>query len=68
MVEILGKKYLTSKEAAHKFGYSEAWFQRQRNLNLPPPYIKLQGKGKVYYEVEVIEGWFRENMKPCNDE
>ena len=68
MVEILGKKYLTEKEASHRYGYSPAWFQRQRSLKLPPQFIKLQGKGKVYYETEIIDKWFKDNMKVSDNE
>jgi len=63
MREIKGKKYLTEKEAAVRYGYSPAWFQRARHNDDSPPYVKLQGKGKVLYPLEEVDTWFDENMK-----
>ena len=62
MIEISGVKYLTDKEASHIYGYSVSWFQRQRHLKKPPPFIKIQGKGKVYYSEDELEKWFKDNM------
>jgi hypothetical protein len=62
MIEILGIAYMTDKEAARKYGYSTHWFQKQRSMKLPPPYVKLRGKGKVYYPVEELDRWFTENI------
>lgn len=62
MIEIMGTKYLTDKEASQRYGYSTAWFQKQRSLKNPPPFVKLQGRGKVYYPLEKVDQWFKENM------
>jgi predicted DNA-binding transcriptional regulator AlpA len=62
MIEIDGKKYLTDKEASHIYGYSISWFQKQRFKNEPPPYIKIQGKGKVYYSEIELKEWFKTNI------
>jgi len=64
MIEILGVKYLTDKEAAQRYGYSTAWFQKQRSNKLAPKFVKIQGKGKVYYPLEETDKWFIDNIKP----
>ena len=53
MIELNGTKYITDKEASVRYGYSKSWFQNQRYKKLPPPFVKLQGKGKVYYSVHM---------------
>jgi hypothetical protein len=61
MIEILGKQYLTQKEVSQKYGYSAAWFERQRYLKKPPPFIKIQGK--ILYELESLNRWFENQLK-----
>jgi len=62
MLEIDSEKYITDKEASHIYGYSVSWFQKQRFKNEPPSYIKIQGKGKVFYSVKELNKWFKENI------
>jgi hypothetical protein len=62
MLEILGTKYITDKEASHIYGYSVSWFQKQRYNKKPPPFVKLQGRGKVYYAVDELNKWFKNNI------
>jgi len=62
MLELNGIKYLSDKEASSKYGYSRSWFQRQRHKKLPPPFIKIQGKGKVYYSMNELDKWFKDNI------
>lgn len=62
MKDILGVKYMTDKEASQRYGYSKAWFQKQRYLKLPPNYFQFNGKGKVYYSLEETDKWFKENL------
>ena len=62
MIEILGIKYITDKEASHSYGYSVSWFQKQRYSKKPPPFVKIQGKGKVYYSVDELNKWFKNNI------
>ncbi len=61
MIEILGTKYITEKEASHRYGYSMAWFQKQRYLNLAPKYTRLtnSNKGRVYYPLDQTDAWFK---------
>ena len=62
MIEIMGVKCISSKEASALYGYSTSWFQRRRYQKLPPPFLRLQGKGKIYYPIDKLEKWFRENI------
>jgi predicted DNA-binding transcriptional regulator AlpA len=63
MIEILGVTYITDKEASKRYGYSIHWFQRARYQKSSPPYVKLDGKGRVYYPLTQIDEWFRERLK-----
>lgn len=60
MLTILGKKYITDKECSQRFGFSKEWFKKKRYQHLPPPYIKINGK--VLYELDVVENWFRSKL------
>lgn len=62
MVELNGVKYITDKEAAQKYGYSVSWFQKQRAKKQPPPFMKISGRGKVYYSIEDLNKWFKDNI------
>lgn len=62
MMEIFGTKYLTDKEASHRYGYSVSWFQKARYKNISPPYMRLQGKGRVFHPVTETDEWFKNNM------
>ncbi len=63
MVEILGVKYITDKEASQLYGYSVSWFQKRRHKKLPPPYIRLlEGNGKIFYPIEELNKWFKDNI------
>lgn len=66
MIDILGKKYITEKEATTFYPYSEAWFRKKRldkkkGLNCPP-FIQMHKKGKIYYPVVALENWFRKKI------
>lgn len=58
MIEVDGLKYITDKEAAKIYGYSVSWFQKQRRKKQPPPFIQINGKGKVYYSIDELNKWF----------
>lgn len=62
MKEILGIKYLSPKEAEHRYGYSKSWFQQRRMNKCLPVFVKLQNKGKVYYPLNETDDWFRKNI------
>ena len=63
MIEIIDTQYLTSKEAAKRYGYSSSWFQMRRSKNLSPKFIKFHGKGKVLYPLKETDEWFKEMLK-----
>jgi len=60
MITILGKEYLTDKEVARIFGYSQAWFIKRRTQKKGPPYVKIESR--ILYERKAIEDWFSANM------
>lgn len=62
MLEILGIKYVTDKEASYQYGYSQSWFQKMRAEGHGPEYVRLNGKGKILYPADKLEQWFRENL------
>jgi hypothetical protein len=59
----LGTEYITRKEAAHRYGFSISWFEQRQNKHEEPKFIKIRGKGKVYYPLEKTDLWFKNNMK-----
>jgi len=63
MIDILGTKYITDKEAAVRYGRSQGWFRKRRMDNLAPKFVQLEGKGKVLYPMDETDIWFRDNMK-----
>lgn len=67
MIEIMGTKYLSEKEASKRYGYSQKWFQKRRYSNLPPPYMKLQNKGKIFYPLSETDAWFKKNFIMIRD-
>lgn len=62
MVNIMGKVYISDKEAAQRYGYSQGWFQKKRYKKSGPPCVKLEGRGKVFYPMEETDRWFKDNM------
>jgi hypothetical protein len=61
MLEFQGKIYITDKEASKRYGYSTAWFQKQRWRKAGPPYIRLIGK--IYYVLDDIDKWFSNRLR-----
>jgi hypothetical protein len=55
---LTNKPFITEKEAAQRYCYSASWFRKRRSLKEPPPYIKVNGK--ILYDVDVVDAWFRE--------
>jgi hypothetical protein len=63
MVEILGRKCITEKEAASLIGYSVAWLKCLRLAKKGPPFIRLIDKGKVFYDKFHLEKWIKEKIE-----
>ncbi len=67
MIDILGKKYMTEKEASSVYPYSAKWFQKKRKDSRSgktdgPPFIQLSYRGKSYYPVIALENWFKKRI------
>ena len=62
MKEFLGKKYISEKEASNKYGYSVSWFQKGRINGNGPNFFQLRSKGRVLYDIEELDKWFKENL------
>ncbi len=62
MIDIRGKKYINEKEASIRYGYSRSWFKSRRKKHLPPPFIKMENKGKILYPLIELDAWFDKIM------
>lgn len=63
MIEILGRKFLTTKEASKRYGMSEDWFSQRRWKNLPPKYTKICDNGRVLYPKIETDQWFEHQLR-----
>lgn len=63
MITILGKNYMTDKEASKRYGYSRAWFILKRHQRQGPPFVRLNGKGKTLYAVDETDLWFKQHLQ-----
>lgn len=61
MKELLGKVYITQKEASHRYGYSQSWFKLSRYNQKGPTFIQIN-HGKIYYPLEETDTWFDKNI------
>lgn len=52
------KLYLNETEAAHRYGYSRQWFQRERWKGTGPKFIKVNETGKILYPIGETDQWF----------
>lgn len=62
MIEMIGEKYLTEKEASQRYGYSLSWFSRLRAQKSGPKFIQLKTHGRVLYHLENTDSWFKERF------
>jgi hypothetical protein len=67
MIKILNKDFITTKEASKRYGFSAHWFEDRRRMSLEPDYIQGVEKGRVLYDVEKTDEWFRRFMKMEKD-
>lgn len=56
------KLYLTEHDAVIRFGLSKYWFQRKRWEGGGPPFIKVDGHGRVLYPIKSTDEWFEQFM------
>ena len=61
MIEVLGTRYITDKEASSRYGYSRSWFQHRRHTKLAPRFIRLEGK--ILYDISETDRWFKEKLQ-----
>jgi hypothetical protein len=57
---MIDKFYITEEEAAHRYGYSKAWFKYNRFHHKGPDFIRVQ-RGKVLYPLASTDKWFSEH-------
>lgn len=62
MIEVMGIKYITDKEAAVRYGYSKSWFTNNRWKKSGPKFVKMIGGAKIMYPLEETDKWFKDNM------
>lgn len=63
MIEIMGKEYLTLKDASKRYGYSPSWFTRERENGKGPPYVQLRENSRVLYPLEETDAWFMNKLQ-----
>lgn len=63
MIEMMGEQYLTEKEAAKRYGYSQSWLNRARVQGYGPRYIQLRVHGRILYPLDDTDKWFKDKMK-----
>lgn len=63
MIDCLGKKYLTEKEASRRYGMSTQWFKKRRHKKLKPEYVQFVPRGTVMYPVEEVDAWFKKQIE-----
>jgi|HubBroStandDraft_2_1064218.scaffolds.fasta_scaffold00250_15 predicted DNA-binding transcriptional regulator AlpA len=62
MISIMGKEFLTDKEASARYGYSQAWFIKARSEKYGPKYVQMKEHGRVLYPLEETDKWFKNKM------
>jgi len=62
MIDLLGEKYLTEKEAAAMMGYSRVWLQRARYEKTGPKFTRMSVLGKILYKKSTIEKWIKDRI------
>ena len=63
MIDIMGRKFITDKEAAERYNYSQTWFQHARLNKTGPKYIQIKDKGRVLYPLIETDEWFKARME-----
>lgn len=63
MIDMLGKKFLTDKEAADRYGYSQSWFIKSRTNGTGPKYMQIKDNGRVLYPLIETDEWFKKRME-----
>lgn len=59
---MLGKQFITDKEASERYGYSQAWFIKARAEGNGPKFIQIKDNGRVLYPLVETDDWFKSRM------
>lgn len=62
MIEILGKKFISEKEASKRYGYSRSWFQRMRYVKAGPTFNRITKSSKILYPIDDTDQWFKNHL------
>lgn len=65
MIELLGKEYITTREASKRYGFSSSWFNNIRIYGEGPPCIKV--RHKVLYPILEVDEWFKQSIKKFDE-
>lgn len=63
MIEFMGKKFLTTKEASKRYGRSVQWFDKRRMNKLKPTYMQITERGSVLYPEIETDSWFKKQIQ-----
>jgi hypothetical protein len=59
-------RYLTPREVAASYGFSEGTLANMRSRRVGPPFIKM--KKKVLYRVDHLENWLNQHRVVTQEE
>jgi len=62
MINMLGKQFITDKEASERYGYSQSWFLKARANGTGPKFVQITDNGRVLYPLVETDSWFKERM------
>ena len=63
MIDFMGKKFLTVKEASKRYGRSVQWFDKRRMQKLKPTYMQITERGTVLYPEDETNEWFKKQIQ-----
>lgn len=63
MIECMGKKFITTKEASKRYGMSIEWFKKRRVKQLEPNFVQFSDNGLILYPLDEIEIWFKKKIQ-----
>ncbi len=63
MLEIMGMKFISDKEASKRYGYSQSWFIRSRTQGFGPRWVQFKEHGRVLYPLDETDKWFVDKME-----
>lgn len=67
MIKIFERDFMTTKEASKRYGFSVGWLMDRRLTGLDPDFCQNVERGRVLYDVEKTDEWFKRFMKMETD-